>query len=76
MGHLLNSGALGLNLVACRLMLVTPHQRIDSAIKSCREQKSLMPYLYVAKNPFHLRQESHIGHPVGLVNDDVLDVFN
>ena len=53
---------------------VAPHQVPDVAVQGGREQHGLCPPGAVAKDPFDLRREAVVGHPVGLVEHDDVDV--
>ncbi len=68
MGHVLDRDPLLDDLVTGRLFLVAPDQRVDDSVESGREQQGLVPAVNVAKDPFDLGQEPHVGHPIRLVD--------
>ena len=72
--HLVDGHALGLDLAAHGVLLVALGQSIDDTVEGGREQQGLVLTFDVAQHPFDLRKESHVGHAVGLIDDDVCDV--
>ena len=50
--------------------LVAVDQALDAAVERGREQQRLVGLADVAQHPLDLGQEAHVGHPVGLVDDD------
>ena len=73
-GHLLDGDLRRRDLVEDRIVLVAPDERVDHAVEGGREQQRLVPPVDVAEDPLDLGQEAHVGHAVGLVDDDVVDV--
>ena len=72
--HVFDGRTLGLDLVTGRVLLVPAHERVDRTVERRREEQGLVADLDVAQDPLDLGQEPHVGHAVGLVDDDVLDV--
>ena len=62
------------DLVHRRVVLIATDQRVDDTVERGREQQRLVLALDVAEDPLDLGQEAHVGHAVGLVDDDVGDV--
>ena len=50
--------------------MVAVDERVDRAVERGREQQRLVLGLDVAEDPLDLGQEAHVGHAVGLVEDD------
>ena len=73
-GHLLDGHLRRRDLVEDRIVLVAPHERTDHAVQGRGEQQHLVPPFHVAEDPLDLGEEAHVGHAVGLVHDDVVDV--
>ena len=46
------------------------HDHVDVAVERRREQQGLLARVEPAQDPFDLRQEPHVGHAVGFVDDD------
>ena len=57
-----------------RVLEVVPDQVADVAVERRREEHRLRPGRAVAQDPLDLRREAVVGHPVGLVEDDDVDV--
>ena len=55
-------------------MLVAVDEALDGAVERGREQQGLVTALDVAEHPLDLGHEPHVGHAVGLVEDDQADV--
>ena len=53
---------------------VAAHQPVDGAVEGGREQQGLVLPLEAAQHPLHLGHEAHVGHAVGLVEHEDLDV--
>ena len=54
--------------------MIALDERVDNAIEGCREQQRLMLARNMAKDPLDLGKESHIGHAVGFVDNNLSDV--
>ena len=62
------------DLVHHRVVHVAAHQHVDLAVERGREQQRLTVVRDLAHDPFDLRQEAHVGHAVGLVDDEDADL--
>ena len=74
MGHLLDGHRRRHHLVKDRVLEMSAHHVIDRAIERRREQQRLVGRGDAAQQPLDLRQESHVGHAIGLVEHDRADV--
>jgi len=74
MCHLIDGDALGFDLAAHRVLLVALGEPVDDAIERCREQQGLVVTLDVTEHPLDLREEPHVGHAIGFVDNHVGDV--
>ena len=72
--HRLHGGHDRRHLVADGVVQVAPHHAVDVAVERGREQHGLVAALDAAQHPLDLGQEAHVGHAVGLVEDDDLDL--
>ncbi len=61
------------DLVTHRVVLVLAGERTDVAVEGRREEDRLAVLGDQVEELAHLRQESHVGHAVGFVDDDDLD---
>ena len=68
------SGPVGPDLVAHRVALHLPSQLRHRPVERGREQQHLAVAMGLGEDPAHHRQESHVGHPIGFVDDDLADV--
>ena len=59
--------------VAHRVALVATHERVDRAVERRREQQRLTGLRRLVEQALDHREEAHVGHAVGLVDDDDLD---
>ena len=59
----------GHDLVQHGVVHVAAHEHVDLAVERGREQQRLAVVGDLAHDPFDLRQESHVGHAVGFVDD-------
>ena len=55
-------------------MHVAAHQHVDLAVERGGEQQRLAVVRDLAHDPLDLRQEAHVGHAVGLVDDEDADL--
>jgi hypothetical protein len=62
------------DLAADGLALVVAHEHVDVAVERRREQQRLALRIDAVEEPSHLGQEPHVGHPIGLVDHDDVDV--
>jgi hypothetical protein len=62
------------NLVVHRVVLVAAHERAYLAVERRREQQCLRLAVDLLEDALDLRQEAHVGHLVGFVDDDHLDL--
>ena len=62
-----------LELVAGRVVLVSPHQHVDVAVERGGEEEGLTPVGGQVQDAADVGQEAHVGHAVGLVDHDDLD---
>ena len=69
-GHLLDGHRRRHHLVKDRVLEVSAHHVIDRAVERRREQQRLVRRGDAAQEPLDLRQESHVGHAIGLVEHD------
>jgi hypothetical protein len=60
-------------LVAHRVVLVALDQHVDVAVEGGREQDRAPVVGALVEESLHLGQEAHVGHAVGLVEDDDVD---
>ena len=60
--------------VARRVALVALHEPVDRAVERGREQQRLAVRRRAVEQLLHRGQEAHVGHAVGLVDDDHLDL--
>ena len=60
-------------LVAHRVALVAAHEGVDRAVERRREQQRLTRRGRVVEQALDDREEAHVGHAVGFVDDDDLD---
>ncbi len=60
--------------VARRVLLVATHQAVDRAVERGREEEGLARLGGLVEQLLHDGQESHVGHAVGFVDDDHLDL--
>jgi hypothetical protein len=75
--HVVRAPAVGLGaarLVVGRVVLVITRQHLDRTVERCREQQRLARLGSLVEQAPDLGKESHVGHAVGLVDDDHLDV--
>ena len=72
--HLLDGDLTGIHLVEHRVGLVLADQAADDAVEGGGEQQGLVATADVPQDPLDLGQEPHVGHPVGLVDDHVVDI--
>ena len=56
------------------ILLVAPRERADGAVERGREQQRLRTALDLLEDALDLGHEAHVGHLIGLVEDDELDV--
>ncbi len=63
-----------LELVADRIVLVPPHQHVDVAVERGREEDGLTIGAAHVEELADLREETHVGHAVGLVEHHHVDV--
>jgi hypothetical protein len=68
-GHVVHRDRGRVDLVAHRVGQLA-HQRGDLAVEGGGEQHRLVGATEVAHHPLHLRQEPHVRHAVGLVDDE------
>ena len=57
-----------------RVVHVAAHQHVDLAVERRGEQERLAVVRDLAHDPLDLRQESHVGHAVGLVDHEDADL--
>ena len=62
------------HLVEDRVVHVAADQAVDGAVERGGEQQGLVVALEAAQHPLDLGHEAHVGHAVGLVEDQGLDV--
>ena len=62
-------GVGGLHLVAHRVVLVVTDQLVDGSIEGRRKEQHLPRLAGFGDEATDVRQESHVGHPVGLVDN-------
>ena len=72
--HGVDGGAGRGHLVQHRIGQVAAHQPVDGAVEGGREQQRLVLPLETPEHPLDLGHEPHVGHAVGLVEDQGLDV--
>ena len=72
--HGLDRGGDRGHLVADGVVEVALDDPVDVAVEGGREEHGLVTALDLAQHPFDLGQESHVGHAVGLVEHDDLDL--
>ena len=60
--------------VTHRVALVAAHERVDRAVERGREQQGLAGFGRHVEQVLDRGQEAHVGHAVGLVDDDDLDL--
>ena len=60
--------------VADRVALVAPDEAVDVAVERGREQQGLAVLGRAVEERLHDREEAHVGHAVGFVDDDDLDL--
>ena len=63
------------DLVANRIVLKLVDETLDVPVERCREQQRLSVRLRHAHDLLHRREESHVGHSVGLVDDSQIHVL-
>ena len=63
-----------LGLVVGGVGLVVAHQHVDVAVERGREEHRLALLVGQVEQAPHLGEEAHVGHAVGLVDDDDVDV--
>jgi hypothetical protein len=73
-GHLVDGDRGRDDLVAHRVLLVPGDQGLHRTVEGGGEEEGLVRALDVAQEPLDLGQEAHVGHAVGLVDHDDLDV--
>ena len=59
--------------MAHRVALVAAHERVDRAVERRREQQRLAGLRRRVEQALDHREEAHVGHAVGFVDDDDLD---
>ena len=64
----------GCHLVEDRVGQVAADQPVDGTVEGGREQQGLVVALEAAQHPLDLGHEAHVGHAVGLVEHQRLDV--
>jgi hypothetical protein len=64
----------GLDLAPLRVALVALDEHVDVTVEGRREQQRLSIMTDLIQDALHLRQETHVGHAVGFVDDDHLDL--
>ena len=57
-----------------RIVHVPPNEMAYIAVEGCREQHRLVLARDLAKDPLDLRCEAVVGHAIGFVEDDDLDL--
>ena len=62
------------HVVACRVGLIARGQRFDLFAHGGGEQENLSIRLRLLDDAAYARHEAHVGHPVGLIDDEQLDV--
>ena len=72
--HLLHRGLHRLDLVADRVVGVVAHQAVDLGVEGGGEEHRLVVGRDPVEQPHHLGHEAHVGHAVGLVEDEDGDV--
>ena len=60
--------------VADGVALVVAHEHVDRAVKGCREQEGLARLRRAVEQAADAGQKTHVGHPVGFVDNDHLDL--
>ena len=70
--HLLDVRLHVADLVAHGVALVVAGEHADIAFEGGREEQRLAVFRGAVEQPSHLRQETHVGHAVGLVDHDHL----
>ena len=73
-GHLVEIGGGFTDLVTHGIGLVRLREFGDLAVERRRIQHGLWVVAGLIEQPLHRRHESHVGHAVGLVDDDVFDL--
>ena len=74
MGHLVDGDPGRRHLVVDGLVQVAADEDVDVTIEGRREQERLAAVVELAQDALDLRHEAHVGHAVGLVDHEHLDV--
>ena len=72
--HLLDRRGGRGHLVEDRVVHVATDEAVDRAVEGGGEEQRLVVALEAAQHPLDLGHEAHVGHPVGLVEDQRLEV--
>jgi hypothetical protein len=64
----------GRDVVAGGVALVPRDEDVDVAVEGGREEQRLTPGAHLIEEAAHLGQEAHVGHAVGFVDHDDVDV--
>ena len=72
--HLVDRRLVGLDLVEHGIVQVPVDEPLDRAVERGREEHRLVLALDAVEDLLHLGHEAHVGHAVGLVEHEHLDV--
>jgi hypothetical protein len=72
--HLLDRRLRGGDLVVDGVVQIVADQVLHIAVERGREQQGLRRVVELAEHPLDLGQEPHVGHPIGFVDDEEVDV--
>ena len=64
------------DLVEHRVGEVALHESVDRAVEGRGEQQRLVRAVNASQHPLDLGHEAHVGHPVGLVQDEDVEVLH
>ena len=74
--HPVDSLGVALDLVEDRVGQVARDEAIDGAVERGGEQQGLVRALEATEHPLDLGHEAHVGHPVGLVEDEHVELVD
>ena len=65
----------GSDVAAHGVTLIVAYQHVDDTVERRREQQRLAPGPHAIQQTTDLGEKAHVGHTVGLVDDDDVDLF-